>query len=104
MLVAVLDLPDKIESRRFGHYYIPAPGEPHVADVACYGPRISEVAATVRPTAKLCPFTHAYLPLPQWRQLLELMLDLPIDGIWIQMYGYLSDEKMAAVRQIWCQH
>jgi len=101
MLVAVMDLPDAIEDRSFEHYHIPAPDVPHMAGVSCYGPRITEVAEAVRPAARLCPFTHAYLPLPQWRELLTMMRRLPVDGIWIQMYGYLSDDKMDAVREIW---
>lgn len=103
MLVRTLNLPDAIEGRRFEHYYIPAPDELHLAGIECYGPRIEKVIAAVPGERKVRPFTHAYLPLPQWREMLHLMKDLPVDGIWIQMFGYLSDEKMQAVGEIWNQ-
>jgi len=100
-MVDWMDLPDDIERRSFAHYNIPAPGVPHPARLECYRTRLDEVAAQVEGRARLRPFAHAYLPEPQWKQMVALIRDSRCDGMWVQMYGYLSAAKLDVLRRVW---
>jgi hypothetical protein len=100
-LIGCLDLPDDLSERRFENYQIPAPEELHPARLEAYADRIQEHARQVQGRARLHPIAHAYLPEAQWRDMLQVLRDGPADGIWIQMFGYLSDPKLEIVRAIW---
>ena len=100
-LVDWMDLPDDIEQRTLAHYNIPAPEERHPARVECYRPRLDEVAAQVEGKTRFYPFAHAYLPEPQWKRMVRIIGNSRADGMWIQMYGYLSDAKMNIVKMLW---
>jgi hypothetical protein len=100
-LVAWMNLPDDIERRSFAHYHIPAPGERHPTRIDAYRPRLDEVVDQVGGRARVYPFAHAYLPTAQWKRMLALISDSRVDGVWVQMYGYLSDEKLAVLRAMW---
>lgn len=100
-LVEWLNLPDDIERRSFAHYHIPAPAEPHPARLEVYRTRLDEVLAQVGGRAPCYPFAHAYLPEPQWKRMLALIRDSRVDGLWVQMYGYLSDRKLQILREMW---
>jgi hypothetical protein len=98
-----MNLPDDMGERRLDMYRIPAPTEPHPARIECYRGRLEEVAAQVDGKAHFRPFAHAYLPESQWRRMLELIRGIGPDGLWVQMYGYLNDEKARLLREIWAQ-
>jgi hypothetical protein len=100
-LVAVLNLPDAIQRRRLTHYHMGGPNVPHHVDLRAYRERVNEIYDQVAGKANLYPYLHAYLPAQQWRKFLELMLDSPMQGAWIHMYGYLSDEKLEILRTLW---
>ena len=101
-LVDWMSLPDDIESRSFADYHIPAPGEPHPARIGAYRPRLDEVVAQAAGGQALCyPIAHAYLPEPQWKRMLAVIRDSRVDGLWVHMYGYLSDRKLEILKQIW---
>jgi hypothetical protein len=53
--------------------------------------------------ATLVPLVHGYGPLADMRRRLLLVMDSAADGVWINRYGYLSDEKLAAIRELWSQ-
>ncbi|MGH2561803.1 MAG: hypothetical protein ACRDJH_22290 [Thermomicrobiales bacterium] len=96
-LVAWMQLDDDIVHRTFAHYQAPSPTAPHPARLEVYRPRLDEVATQVGNRARLYPFAHASLPESQWEQMLTLIGDSPADGMWVQMYGYLDDRKLAAL-------
>jgi len=100
-LLAWMHLPDALKDRTFDMYQIPAPGELHPAHLASYADRVAEVVDQVSGLARVRPFAHAYLPLRQWREMVALVKASRADGMWVQMYGYLSDDKMAALREVW---
>ena len=100
-LVDWMNLPDEIERRSFAFYNIPAPEERHPAKVESYRVRLDEVVAQVGGRALVYPFAHAYLPEPQWKRMVGLIRDSRVDGMWVQMYGYLSDRKIEILSQIW---
>jgi hypothetical protein len=100
-LVDWLNLPDRIERRSFAHYHIPAPTEPHPARLELYRTRLDEVTDQVDGRARCYPFAHAYLPEPQWKRMIALVRDSQVDGMWVQMYGYLSDTKLEILKEMW---
>ena len=100
-LVEWMNLPDDNAPRSFSQYHIPAPGEPHPAKMAAYRDRIDEVVDLVDGRAPCCPIAHAYLPEPQWREMMATVRESRADGVWVHMYGYLSGAKMDIVREEW---
>jgi hypothetical protein len=100
-LVEWMNLPDDFERRSFANYHIPAPTEPHPAKIEAYRVRLDEVADQVRGRALCYPFAHAYLPEPQWKRMIAMIRDSRVDGMWVQMYGYLSDQKLQILSELW---
>ena len=96
-----LDLPDDHAPRALAQYSIPAPGEPHPAHLDSYRARLAEVNDQVRGRAACCPVAHPYLPEDQWREMLGILRESRVDGLWINMYGYLSDAKLEILKQGW---
>jgi hypothetical protein len=96
-LVELFDLPDDRTVRALAHYNIPAPDEPYEVRLECYRARLAEVAGQVSGQTFCCPTLHPYLPEAQWAQLLDIVEGAPVDGFWVNMYGYLSSRKMAAL-------
>jgi hypothetical protein len=47
------------------------------------------------------PLVHGYGPLEDVAGRFELVAGSRADGVWINRYGYLSDEKLDAVGDIW---
>ena len=100
-LLTLLDLPDGIARRRLADYQIPGPGDTHHADVAALLWRVERVRAAGGGRAFVRPFVHAYLNEPKWSELLQSLYGKATDGIWVQMFGYLSDEKSNALARNW---
>jgi hypothetical protein len=100
-LIDVMNLPDDIRPRSLARYGIPAPEEPHPAKVECYQARIDEVIDQVSGRARCYPIAHAYLPELQWREMVAMIRDSRADGMWVQMHAYLSDRKLAILREEW---
>ncbi len=100
-LVEWLNLKDDLAVRTMAHYHIPAPGEAHFAKVEIYQDRIDEVRDQIGNQARLYPFVHAYLPEPQWQQMIAMIQESRADGMWVQMYGYLSDRKLEILKDMW---
>ena len=101
VLVDWLDLPDDLAPRSLDKYQIPAPDERHQVQPEEYRRRVDEVLNVVKGRAFCQPFAHAYLPNDQWRRMLTMLRQSPVHGIWVQMYGYLSDEKLAILAEEW---
>lgn len=100
-LVEVMALPDAIAERTFARYQIPAPEELHHTDPVEHAGRIQQVIDQVGGRVPCYPIIHAYLPEPQWKRMVAVGRDGPADGIWVQMYGYLSDRKLEIMRDVW---
>jgi len=100
-LVDWMNLPDDLEQRSFAHYHIPSPDELHPAKLQSYRIRLDEVVDQVAGRAFCYPFAHAYLPETQWKRMIALIRDSRVDGMWVQMYGYLSDRKLQILRDVW---
>ena len=82
-------------------YGYPAPDQPHPIPDGPQKRKINQVLAAVGGDAKVYALVHGYGPLEDFRRRLQLVADSPADGVWINRYGYLSDAKLNAVREIW---
>ena len=100
-LLSVLDLADTPGRTQLRDFQIPSPNEPHPMDKGCYQRRIAELIDQVGGRAACRPIAHAYGPLVEWTRTLEVLRDSEVDGIWVQMYGYLGDEKLRVMRDTW---
>ena len=100
-LVDWLNLPDDFEQRSFANYHIPAPTELHPARLEVYRTRLDEIVDQVGGQARCYPFAHAYLPEPQWKRMVAIVRDSGVAGMWVQMYGYLSDRKLQILKEMW---
>ncbi len=96
-----LNLPDDIERPSFGDYNIPAPEEKHPAHLSAYKMRLEETAAQVKGQSHLYPIAHPYMPDCQWRDMIALIRDSPVDGMWVNFYSYLTDQKFEILREVW---
>lgn len=100
-LTAWLDLPDDFLERRFELYGIPAEGEPHPVGIPAYGRRVEAVLRAVGGRCAVQPFAHCHMPDATWREKVRMLSAAAVDGMWVQMYGYLSDSKLQILREEW---
>ena len=55
--------------------------------------------AEVAGACPVTPLVHGYGPLDDFTRRLELVANCDaVSGLWINRYGYLSDEKLDAIR------
>lgn len=96
-----LELPLADGRRPLSEYRIPAPDEPHPFGPDHYLRRVERIARQLAGESRLYPFAHAYLSDEQWCEMLMMLREGPVDGIWVQMYGYLSDRKIDVLASTW---
>lgn len=100
-LVNLMDLDDGEGGTRIDDYGYPAPDEPHPIPDSPQIRKINQALDAARGKAKIYALVHGYGPLDDFRRRLQLVADSPVDGVWINRYGYLSDEKLDVIRQVW---
>lgn len=101
VLLVLLGLEDGAPSTNFADYHYPAPEEPHLGSDAAQTNKIVQAQAA----AGRCPvyaLAHGYGPLADFRRRLEVAYHASPHGVWLNRYGYLSDEKLACIRQCCC--
>lgn len=100
-IVHLLDLDDGGGKSRIADYGYPEPDEPHPIPTSTQVRKLNQVMDATRGQTKVYALVHGYGPLDDFRRRLQLVADSPVDGVWINRYGYLSDEKLDAIREIW---
>lgn len=93
-IVNWLDMVDDLSSRKFSDYHIPDAEEAQPMDVDHYRRRVKEVVTKISRRALVQPFAHAHMPIAMWQRMVEMLDEECEDGVWIQMYSYLSDTKL----------
>ena len=63
--------------------------------------KIDEVVDQVGGRAPCYAYAHSYRSEAQWKRMIAVLRDSRADGMWVQRYGYLSPEKLDALRDIW---
>ncbi len=100
-LVNLLDLDDQPTARSLADYGYPKPAEPHPIPTQTQQRKIAQVMHAARGKTQIHALVHGYGPLDDFRRRFQLVADSPADGCWINRYGYLSDEKLDAIGEIW---
>ena len=103
-LVGLFDISDDLRQDvilGLDQYGYPAPDQPHPIPDAPQQRKIQQVVSAVGGRAHVYALVHGYGPLPDFRRRLQLVADSPVDGVWINRYGYLSDDKLDAIGEIW---
>jgi hypothetical protein len=102
-LVKLMDIDDEYQGKRVSDYGYPSPDEPHpVPD----GPQLRKldqvVAEMSNPgSGNVYPLVHGYGPADDFARRLDLVgQHASINGLWINRYGYLSDEKLDVIQRI----
>lgn len=101
-LVHLMDLADPgQEGERMADYGYPQPDEPHPIPDEPQRRKIVQAIAATGGKAALLPLVHGYGPLEDFSRRLKLVAESEADGVWINRYGYLSDDKLNAIADIW---
>ena len=100
-LAHLFDLGDHITAEGLADYGYPEPHEPHPIPNDCQARKIAQVCAGVDGGMQVTPLMHGYGPHDDFVRRFKVVADSPADGVWINRYGYLSDEKLDAVGRVW---
>ncbi len=100
-LVNLFDLDDSATATRLEDYGYPLPDEPHPIPNRPQERRIQQAIAEVRGQADTTFLMHGYGPMDDFARRFRLVAESEADGVWINRYGYLSDEKLSTVGDIW---
>lgn len=96
--------PHEEHRQRLSDYGMPKPTEPHPLTAADIRRKLEQVNAQVAGTARVEAYVHSYQPVKTFNELMVAMEDTEIDGVWVQRYGYLSDEKLEVLTDRWRTH
>lgn len=101
-IVNVMEIdPDGTGGSTVADFGYPAPDEPHPIASGPQKRKLDEVAAAVGDRCQVTPLVHGYGPLEDFTRRLQLVADCDaVSGLWINRYGYLSDDKLAAIGAI----
>ena len=103
-LAHFFDLGDDITATQIDQYGYPAPDEPHPIPDEAQRRRIEQVCSEVNGRTLVTPLMHGYGPLADFSRRFKVVAGSPVDGVWINRYGYLSDEKLDTVGRIWKEY
>ena len=82
-------------------YGYPAPDEPHPIASGPQSRKLRDVVGEVAGECAVTPLVHGYGPLNDFKRRLQLVADCDaVTGLWINRYGYLSDEKLEAIHEV----
>lgn len=100
-LVSLMDLDDPANAHSLSDYGYPEPDEPHPIPDEPQQRKIGQVLSAVDGRVPVWPLVHGYGPLDDFTRRFRVVANSEADGVWINRYGYLSDEKLAAIGDIW---
>jgi hypothetical protein len=98
-LLAWFDMDKEPRSLRLADYAYPETNEPHTLGQQAQARKIALAQAEAGATPILA-LAHGYGPADDFRRRLETAWSASGHGIWINRYGYLSDEKLAIVGDV----
>jgi hypothetical protein len=98
--LSLKDAPEKLAPDQFG---MPAPDASHNLTPESYTWRLDNALDFREDQAPVLPLLHAYRPAAEFAELLEVLRPYSQDGLWINRYGYLGDDKLAMLREAWAR-
>lgn len=100
-LANLFDLGAGNPDKRIADYGYPEPHEDHAVGDECQARRIAQVHAEVDGGCLVTPIVHGYGPFEDFCRRFRVAAANAPDGLWINRYGYLSDQKLDAAGRIW---
>ena len=101
-LAHLFDLGDRTDgTESLADYHYPEPDEPHPVSAAAQSRKIDLVLAQAGTGLAITPIVHGYGPPDDFLRRFRIVAESRAHGIWINRYGYLSDEKLEGVGEIW---
>ncbi len=98
-LVRLLDIADDEGLPRLDDYKYPPPDQPHPIGRNAQLRKIAQ-AQTAAGGCPIHVLAHGYGPLDDFQKRIEIACEAGPHGLWVNRYGYLSDEKLAAMGRI----
>jgi hypothetical protein len=98
-LSAWFDIEDDKRFDRLSHYSYPEPQEAHPVGIEAQRRKIR----TAQQSAGQIPvfaLAHGYGPVPDYRNRLRVSFEASGGRVWINRYGYLSDEKLEVTKDV----
>jgi hypothetical protein len=92
------DPPPELMPEVFG---MPQPDTSHNLTPGSYPHRLVNALSRRESQAPIMPVVHAYRSAEDFAMVLDAVRPYTQAGLWIQRYGYLSDEKLDILRQEW---
>lgn len=99
VLVKLFDIADDAGLPKLTDYGYPEPDQPHPAGVKAQARKIAQ-AQSEAGAMPILALAHAYGPPADFRARLQTAFRASPHGVWINRYGYLSDEKMKIVAEV----
>ena len=96
-LVRWLDVDDGDGLPSCDDYHYPGPDEPHTVGTKALVRKIAE-ARRRSGTTPIYALAHGYGPIDDYRRRLGAAFKASPDGLWMNRYGYLTDEKLEILR------
>jgi hypothetical protein len=102
VLVRLLDIADDPGLAKATDYHYSEPDEPHPVGTSAMQRKIQQARREAGQTPVFA-LAHGYGPLEDFRRRLAAAWKASPAGIWINRYGYLSDEKLKVIGEITAQ-
>jgi len=100
-LANLFDLTDQPWAERLSDYHYPAPDEPHPVPDEAQARKIDSALAEAGGQLDITPIVHGYGPLEDFARRIQVVASSRAQGVWLNRYGYLGDDKLDAVGRIW---
>ena len=100
-VAGLFDIAEEATPESISAYGYPKPDEPHPIPIHVQARKVEQVMAAAREPLQVMPLVHGYGPFEDFCRRLRVVADSPAHGVWINRYGYLSDEKLDAIGRIW---
>jgi hypothetical protein len=100
-LASIFDLAENNIELTIDNFGYPSPDAAHPVSSEVQARKIQQVVRASAGRAAVYPILHGYGPVGDFERRLRLVESSPADGVMIQRYGYLSDDKLDAIGRIW---
>jgi hypothetical protein len=98
-LVRLLDIADDQGPGKATDYHYPHPNEPHPAGNQAMQRKIDQARREAGKTP-VYALAHGYGPADDFRRRVAAAWQASPAGVWVNRYGYLSDEKLRIIGQV----
>tara|TARA_R110002111_G_scaffold117466_1_gene179430 strand:+ start:23030 stop:24463 length:1434 start_codon:yes stop_codon:yes gene_type:complete len=97
-LFKFLDITDSDPPAQLKDIYYPGPDEPHLNGPHAQERKIAAARKLARPMP-IYALAHGYGPTEDFRTRMQVATDISPDGVWVNRYCYLNDDKLDIIGQ-----